>query len=309
MRYTNVTMWAKRTTQRGFTIVELLIVIVIIGILAAITIVAYNGVTNRAKVTAIQSDLSQGVKQLEIAKIDSSTSSYPASLPSSIKASSGNVYTYTPVPDQQSYCLQSANGSLNSFVTGSSTSPQDGVCAITNRIPNPSFEAGTIPPWLTAMKNSDTALISSAQEYASNYALAITTASNTVDSYVEYPLALTAGTYTVSAYVYLTTTGTTYSSRDAMLYNQNGGLSATPGVVAYDRTKLNQWQRVSATFTTTTAGTLGVRFYGGAGGVTYVDAIMVTSGTATYKYVDPILSTTWTWAGTINNSASSGPAI
>ena len=30
--------------QRGFTIVELLIVIVVIGILAAITIVAYNGI-------------------------------------------------------------------------------------------------------------------------------------------------------------------------------------------------------------------------------------------------------------------------
>jgi len=33
----------------GFTIVELLIVIVVIGILAAITIVAYNGVTTRAQ--------------------------------------------------------------------------------------------------------------------------------------------------------------------------------------------------------------------------------------------------------------------
>ena len=34
-------MWAK---QAGFTIVELLIVIVVIAILAAITIVAYNNV-------------------------------------------------------------------------------------------------------------------------------------------------------------------------------------------------------------------------------------------------------------------------
>ena len=36
--------------RRGFTIVELLIVIVVIGILAAITIIAYNGVQVRAKI-------------------------------------------------------------------------------------------------------------------------------------------------------------------------------------------------------------------------------------------------------------------
>ena len=41
----------------GFTIVELLIVIVVICILAAITILAYNGIQNRTYDTTIQSDL------------------------------------------------------------------------------------------------------------------------------------------------------------------------------------------------------------------------------------------------------------
>lgn len=44
-------------TIRGFTIVELLIVIVVIGILASITIVAFNGVQDRARVVSVQSDL------------------------------------------------------------------------------------------------------------------------------------------------------------------------------------------------------------------------------------------------------------
>lgn len=41
----------KKRLSAGFTIVELLIAIVVIGILAAITIVAYNGLQDRAKQT------------------------------------------------------------------------------------------------------------------------------------------------------------------------------------------------------------------------------------------------------------------
>ena len=43
-------MWAKQKTT-GFTVVELLIVIVVIGILAAITMVAFNSVQERARNT------------------------------------------------------------------------------------------------------------------------------------------------------------------------------------------------------------------------------------------------------------------
>lgn len=52
--------------QQGFTIVELLIVIVIIGILAAITIIAYNGIQNRANDAAVQSDLTNAMKQAQV---------------------------------------------------------------------------------------------------------------------------------------------------------------------------------------------------------------------------------------------------
>ena len=61
---------------RGFTIVELLIVIVVIAILAAITIVAYNGIQNRAKTSAAVSLANNIVKKAEA--FNTIESSYPA---------------------------------------------------------------------------------------------------------------------------------------------------------------------------------------------------------------------------------------
>lgn len=52
--------------KSGFTIIELLIVIVVIAILAAITIVAYNGIQQRARDAQRQSDIKTIVKVLEL---------------------------------------------------------------------------------------------------------------------------------------------------------------------------------------------------------------------------------------------------
>lgn len=62
----------QRTQTAGFTIVELLIVIVVIGILAAIVIVSYNGIQASANTTAVQSDLNAIAKKLELHKIEKS---------------------------------------------------------------------------------------------------------------------------------------------------------------------------------------------------------------------------------------------
>jgi type II secretion system protein G len=62
--------------RSGFTIVELLIVIVIIGILAAITIVAYNGIQQRARDSARTSDIAGVQKALELYRADNGV--YPS---------------------------------------------------------------------------------------------------------------------------------------------------------------------------------------------------------------------------------------
>jgi prepilin-type N-terminal cleavage/methylation domain-containing protein len=65
-----------KAKQSGFTIVELLIVIVVIGILAAITIVAYSGITNRANSTKSQTSAANSQKVAEA--INADTGSYPS---------------------------------------------------------------------------------------------------------------------------------------------------------------------------------------------------------------------------------------
>lgn len=60
---------------RGFTIVELLIVVVVIAILAAITIVSYNGVTTRAKTSSAMTAAESVAKSVELYNAQNST--YP----------------------------------------------------------------------------------------------------------------------------------------------------------------------------------------------------------------------------------------
>ena len=55
--------------HRGFTIVELLIVVVVIGILAAIVTVAYTGITQRAENTKTVTGVNQAIKLLSLYKV------------------------------------------------------------------------------------------------------------------------------------------------------------------------------------------------------------------------------------------------
>ncbi|MHB1314111.1 MAG: prepilin-type N-terminal cleavage/methylation domain-containing protein [Christensenellales bacterium] len=96
----NIKMLLSHTRDKqenhGFTIVELLVVIVVIGILAAITVVAYTGISNRAIIASLQSDLKNDSDQLNLYRINDNV--FPGSVTDCPSPAAGNI------------CLKASNG-------------------------------------------------------------------------------------------------------------------------------------------------------------------------------------------------------
>ncbi len=105
-----------KMNNHGFTIVELLVVIVVIGILAAITIVSYTGISQRATASSLQSDLSSAKKQLALYQVEHSA------FPISPLTVNGNSYCPS---DDPKYCFKASTGNtFTSYSPASGTTPQ-----------------------------------------------------------------------------------------------------------------------------------------------------------------------------------------
>ena len=115
--------------KRGFTIVELLIVIVVIAILAAIVTVAFNGIRDRARVNSITSDLVQVDRKLRVYYVEHNEK-YPVSLADAGVTNSGSVtYTYTYDAEDNSYCAAAVSNGLSYNVTNTNK-PAAGQCVV-----------------------------------------------------------------------------------------------------------------------------------------------------------------------------------
>lgn len=128
--------------ERGFTIVELLIVIVVIGILAAIVIVAYNGVQKRANASAAQSAGNTLQKKAEAYNADQGK--YPVST-----ANFNAVETSTLVGSGLSLGTPDAtNGKTTlryEYCILGSTAPTTASTATGARVTYYDFNAGSLP--------------------------------------------------------------------------------------------------------------------------------------------------------------------
>lgn len=121
----------------GFTIVELLVVIAVIGVLAAISLIAYIGISQRAISSSLQADLNSASKQLKLFYIDNS--SYPTSIDCSsspaansicLKPSGNNAYAVLRANNStnpQTFCLVGMNNGISYSITNN-TSVVSGSC-------------------------------------------------------------------------------------------------------------------------------------------------------------------------------------
>lgn len=160
-------MSAKRNSKRcGFTVVELLIVIVVIAILAALMVVGYGGMQERARKSVAQNFISNTRKQLGATYIKYGT--YPATLEANpddpIVASGGLTVNYYPnnssspptyvlnvTTGNTTYYADSAssdNGQATSYFTeylyGNTT--LSGTAAATNQVTSVNYNWGTGGP-------------------------------------------------------------------------------------------------------------------------------------------------------------------
>lgn len=103
---------SRPNNSAGFTIVELLIVVVVIAILAAVTVVAYNGITQQANETAVKNDLLSASKQLELTKTTIGALNETTLSEYFVKTYGGTVIEYQ-YGDDQYFCLNGTNASKN----------------------------------------------------------------------------------------------------------------------------------------------------------------------------------------------------
>lgn len=115
--------------QRGFTIVELLVVIVVIAILAAVVIFGYGAWRNEIAAKNVKNDLGAASTAMESAR--NFNEGYPSDIPSSFTTSDDVTVTYV-MGDAKSYCLEGRSKVLEGryfFINSDTKEVKEGTCA------------------------------------------------------------------------------------------------------------------------------------------------------------------------------------
>lgn len=297
----------------GFTIVELLIVIVVIAILAAISIVAYTGVQNKARISAVSSALGQVNHKLAAIAVDGN--GYPADLASAgINNTNGITYEYSVNNNVNpaTYCVTATTGGTSYKASSTSPTPAPGGCAghgvggqsaVVNLITNPSFEVNT-SIWAAGGDQGNPTVTRASGGQAGSWRVTLSKAAPVGSAQFNYVANnLTGGsTYTLGFWAWADAPG----SANVQLARNNGTFSpfinltfsvtTTPTFFTASGTAPADATQMRLRVTPKTDGT-----------ATHYDGFIVTEGTSMTGYADGN-STNWIWDGTPDLSTSRGPA-
>lgn len=315
-----------RKSTSGFTIVELLIVIVVIAILATISVVAYNGIQKRANDAAATSKARQAVDSILAYEV--AEGSYPSTLQEAGVPEADMQYSVNNTASPATFCVTATSNTSSYFVSNTQTVPATGGCpghgtggiaAITNVAPNPSAEVNL--GWIsnssasyprsisTSVKRSGAQSIESHNLSDSTLMMSLYSAGSLNGS--GFPVQ-SSTTYMVSMYF---RSDVPHQARIYCAFRLSDGTYSTTTYGSYTQGTSGQWSRASHSCPSPANATmlrLGIHIYAlttqPAGTPAYADDLMVTEGSATYEYADGSTGS-WIWNGTPHNSTSTGPVL
>jgi prepilin-type N-terminal cleavage/methylation domain-containing protein len=327
-RYIIVKRERRNQTRVGFTIVELLIVVVVIAILAAITIVAYNGIQNRAKASAAQSAASQAAKKVALWQVDNPGQSPDQNTFNDLVGSTGAAnYQYTAGANG-AFCITATANNVSYFTSGGSPVAggcdghgQNGRLAITNLVINPSVEtnanfyglnAGNGGGVATGARVATGGLYGSAF-YRETWTTAPTAAGST---YIQSSGAGTNDATAGKTYFFRASARTSWAATlklTIVWWNASNATISSASSANYTMTP-NQWTTLSTSATAAT-GTVRIRYIIESVGAfplvnstLDVDGLLIAEGDGPYEYADGT-SPNWLWTNTAHGSTSYGPQL
>ena len=117
--------------QHGFTIVEVIVIITVIAILAAVTVFAFGSWRERTATAEVKDSLTQ--LSSAITNERNFTNIYPAAVPSNYTPGKGVAITYTANAAGTKYCakgVSTARTSVVYYVSDTSATPTTTACSV-----------------------------------------------------------------------------------------------------------------------------------------------------------------------------------
>ncbi|MES2630740.1 MAG: prepilin-type N-terminal cleavage/methylation domain-containing protein [Patescibacteria group bacterium] len=314
------------SSRHGFTIVELLIVVVVIAILAAITIVAYNGIQNRAKQSAALAATEQGVKKIAVWQVDNPGQSPSYSVFSDlVGVVNMNKFQYTPGAGD-TYCITATEGNYSYFASNTQSASlgscpghgANGVPAVTNLVKRPTPPGGDTTGWTgyNAAGGHTVAAVAGAWNGKYSYRYTSGAAGFSASSTIGFEYQGTGIAVPANAVIYPSIHVRSNKAGNYRLsisfYNGTTGVSGT-AVISTVAVPANTWIRLTTDQEVTVPSpadrmTIRASYVSGTAwvGGDWIEVSGASTAQGAYGDGD---SANWIWTGTAGYSTSTGPQL